>query len=136
MKAALAGKTVLVVEDEYLLATLLKEVLEDLGAEVLGPFAKVEPALSALREHGMPAAALLDVNLGSEDSFPVVDELTRHGIQAVLLTGYDGMALPDPYRGLPRLHKPVDLATLQRQFVPLAQAAVGPGPKAGADPVH
>ena len=126
-EAMLEGSRILLVEDEYLLASLLKEILEDLGAEVIGPFARVGPALDSLHDDAMPQIALLDVNLGGEDSFPIADELARHDIPSVLLTGYDAGTLPERYRHLPCLYKPIDLAAIHRGFVPLAANAAGGG---------
>lgn len=126
-EAMLEGSRILLVEDEYLLASLLKEILEDLGAEVIGPFARVGPALDSLHDDAMPQIALLDVNLGGEDSFPIADALARHDIPSVLLTGYDAGTLPERYRHLPCLYKPIDLAAIHRGFVPLAANAAGGG---------
>jgi len=112
MTGSLAGKKVLIVEDEYLLASVLRDVVEDLGADVLGPFPKVQPALHVFAEGRMPDIGLLDVNLGTENSFPLADELARRGIPTVLLTGYDAGTLPPQYRGFAYLRKPIDLASV------------------------
>ena len=42
---SLEARRILVVEDEYLIAMEVEDVLRDLGAEVIGPFARLEPAL-------------------------------------------------------------------------------------------
>lgn len=113
MAVSLDGKRVLIVEDEYLLASILQDAVEDLGAEVVGPFAKVQPALQAIAMEGPPDIALLDVNLGTEQSYPVADELFQRSVPVALLTGYDTSALPAPYRTLPCLRKPFDMASIR-----------------------
>lgn len=108
----LTGKCVLLVEDNYLLASALQDAMEQMGAEVLGPYAHVAPALQGLQQAKHVDAGLLDINLGSEQSFPVADALSQLGVPTVLLTGYDNIALPAPYRELPCLQKPVNLAAM------------------------
>lgn len=123
MMGSLKGLKVLIVEDEYLLASLLKDVVEDLGASVVGPFSKVEPALQQVASGQLPDVGLLDVNLGTESSFPLADELSRRGIPTALLTGYDVNALPEQYRGLAYLRKPIDLAAVHNVLENLGSRA-------------
>lgn len=44
----IAGKRILVVEDEFIVAAMLCDVLEDAGAEPLGPVGRVEDALEII----------------------------------------------------------------------------------------
>jgi hypothetical protein len=116
------------VEDNYLLASALQDAMEQLGAEVLGPYAHVAPALVGLQQAKHVDAGLLDINLGNEQSFPVADALGQRGVPTVLLTGYDRSALPAPYRELPCLQKPVNLAAMLTALADLgigAQAVSG-----------
>jgi DNA-binding response OmpR family regulator len=82
------GKSVLVVEDEALVAIMLEEMLGDLGYQVIGPVASVGAAL-ALYAQGRPDAAILDINLGGEHSFAVADALREGGVPFAFSTGYD-----------------------------------------------
>jgi CheY-like chemotaxis protein len=105
MTGRLAGKTILVVEDEYFLAADLKRALADAGATVLGPTGEVASALALIGE--TPAdAAILDINLSSTLSYPLADRLAANAVPFVFLTGFDGWALPEAYRSAPRLSKP------------------------------
>jgi CheY-like chemotaxis protein len=65
MTAALKGLRVLVVEDEYLVAILIEEILESAGCIVRGPIPRVPAALDAV-DHEDYDAAVLDVNLAGE----------------------------------------------------------------------
>jgi CheY-like chemotaxis protein len=69
-------KTVLIVEDEFLIAMDLKLLLEHHGWRVMGPVATVRDALRLLEDE-LPSVALLDVNLGNELVTPVADSLKR-----------------------------------------------------------
>ena len=113
------GRRVLVVEDEFLIAEDIREALEDLGAEVVGPFATVEAALAALARDGGIEGATLDVRLGREKSYPVAEALQARGLPFVLLTGYSVHALPDHLRHAPRCPKPFDVGRV-------VQALFGP----------
>lgn len=84
----LAGKRILVVEDEPLLAMTIEDVLADAGAEIVGPVATVARAAELAADATLDAA-LLDINLGGERSDPVIEILRRRGVPFVLATGYD-----------------------------------------------
>jgi CheY-like chemotaxis protein len=109
----LKGRRLLVVEDEYLVAADLTASLESLGAEVIGPAASVEEALSLLDTNGGRLdGAVLDINLQNERVYPVADVLTARGIPFVFTTGYDAAAVPTAYAWAPRCEKPVDKTQL------------------------
>ena len=112
--APLHGRRVLVVEDEYVLAEELRDELERLGADVLGPVAAVGDALDLLAREALPDVAVLDVNLGGEMVFPVARALTDLGIPFVLATCYDPRELPGSYAQAPRCEKPIDPRELAR----------------------
>ena len=123
MSPSLSGRNILIVEDEYLLASALQEAVELLGGRVVGPFARVQQAMQSIQSGDMPDVGLLDVNLGSEYSYPLADALAERGIPTVLITGYDPDALPEAYRSLSYLRKPFDLASVSSALEGLAFAA-------------
>ena len=105
MVVTLNGKRILVIEDEYFIASDLKRALLAEGSVVLGPYNTVTTGLAAAKD-GPIDAALIDVNLEGMTSFPIVDVLIARGVPYTFLTGYDGTTLPDDHRGSPRLAKP------------------------------
>jgi CheY-like chemotaxis protein len=111
MTAALEGLRVLVVEDEYLVAALIEEMLESAGCVVSGPIPRLAEALDAI-DHGTYDAAVLDVNLGGDRIDPVADALSERNIPFAFVTGYGAAALPDEYAERPRLCKPFRMADL------------------------
>jgi hypothetical protein len=50
--------------------------------------------------------AVLDVNLGGEDAFPIATVLAGRGIPFAFSTGYGNAGLPDEWRSRPTLQKP------------------------------
>ncbi|HXE54962.1 MAG TPA: response regulator [Tepidisphaeraceae bacterium] len=83
----LAGRRVMIVEDEVMVATLLEDVLDEEHCTIIGPFGQIEDALDAARTEQLDLA-VLDVNLGGIMSFPVAEMLAHRGIPFLLLTGY------------------------------------------------
>ncbi len=115
----LAGKRVLVVEDEMLLALDLEEGLRRAGSDVVGPAGSLRQALE-LAETEMVDAAILDVNLGGEAVFPLAHLLGQRGIPYLFATAYSGMdeIYPPDVRSVPRLSKPY---TIQQALGTLRQ---------------
>lgn len=91
--AALAGRRVLVVEDEPFIAMTLEDMLTDFGCVVAGSVSQVSDALAVI-ERGEMDAAVLDVNLGNQKIDPVADELARRGFPFVFTTGYGRNGVP------------------------------------------
>jgi CheY-like chemotaxis protein len=116
MGGALAGRRVLLVEDEYFLADELDSALTDAGAKVLGPVASVRAALDLLHHEPAPDVAMLDVSLSGEMVYPVADALASRGVPFLFATGYDRVALPERYAAMRRLEKPVDVSAVLREL--------------------
>jgi len=110
--AEFAGKRILVVEDEMIVAMLIEDILMDGGATVVGPAARVAKALDLLGTEEVDAA-LLDVNLAGENTMPVAEELRRRGIPFAFATGYGAAGLPDGFASQPLLQKPFQERDLQ-----------------------
>lgn len=84
----MARPTVLVVEDEFIVAFDLAETVRDEGFRLAGPYARRQEALRML-EHDHPDAAILDVHLADGDVFPLADLLTERGIPIVFHSGHE-----------------------------------------------
>jgi CheY-like chemotaxis protein len=105
--APLAGKRVLIVEDETLVAMLLEDMIAELGGSVVGPASRLDRALQIARDPSVAIdVALLDVNLAGEDAFPVAAALAERGVPFAFSTGYGGDRLPQRWSGRPALNKP------------------------------
>jgi CheY-like chemotaxis protein len=89
----LAGKTVLVVEDESLVAMLIECLLEECECGIIGPCGTVAKALEAAQSETFDLA-VLDVNLRGEMVYPVADVLAERHIPFLFLSGYGEGAIP------------------------------------------
>lgn len=111
--SALQGRRILVVEDDYFVALVLVTLLEDFGAEVVGPIGWVEEALTLINDSDQPFdSAVLDINLHGHKSYPIADALTARAVPFVFVTGYGDGALENQYRSFPRCEKPFNHNTL------------------------
>jgi DNA-binding NtrC family response regulator len=111
MSNALLGCRVLVVEDEVLVSWALEDMLAGLGCQVVGPAVRVKQGL-ALVEAGSIDAAVLDVNLNGQKSYPIADALTARGVPFAFSTGYNKDTIPAEYRTFPMLQKPYSRSNL------------------------
>jgi CheY-like chemotaxis protein len=102
-----SGRRVLLVEDEPIVAWLLKDMLVDLGCSVVGPAADVNQALAMIEAESIDVA-VLDVNLRGQMSYPIADVLVARGVPFVFSTGYNKVSLPNSYQSFPVLQKPFD----------------------------
>ncbi|MEH3121350.1 MAG: hypothetical protein PGN16_05100 [Sphingomonas phyllosphaerae] len=103
----MAGCVVLVVEDEYFIATDTADALKEAGAIVLGPCPGPAEAMRILSEF-RPSHAVLDLNLdGSGARFEVARALKDQHIQSVIVTGYDPSIVPADLADTLCLQKPV-----------------------------
>ena len=107
--AALRGRRVLLVEDDYLLAQFLTDVLEEADIKVVGPIGWVDEALALIENSGGRLdGAILDVNLHGCNSSPVAEALAARAIPFLFATGYGQDALDGQYRTHLRCEKPFD----------------------------
>lgn len=107
-EADLSGRCILVVEDDYYLATDTARALQGAGAQVLGPVSTEADARDALEEQ-RPDAVVVDINFGSGPSFKFAEYLKDSGIPFVFTTGYDPEVIPAEFERIERLQKPVQL---------------------------
>jgi CheY-like chemotaxis protein len=98
------GNKVLIVEDSYLLAWTLEEMLTDAGAHVVAVAPSVALALEAIERHTIDVACL-DINLGSETSFPIADALALRGIPFVFVSAYGPDVVPPAHGHRPFVSK-------------------------------
>lgn len=117
------GRHVLVVEGQYMLAFDLREKLEDAGAVVIGPEPSVERALSRLESADTIDAAVLDVNLGDEDAFPIADALRARNIPFLFASGYGDDAVATRFPGVVTCSKPLNVPALLRALEKMMHAA-------------
>lgn len=97
---------ILLIEDEVLIAMQLKLDLEAEGHTVIGPYGQLSEGLRAAQESDFDIA-LVDINLGADNSAPIAEILDRRTIPFAFTTGYNDLIfLPPRLREYPHLTKP------------------------------
>jgi len=118
--------SILVVEDQSLVAMDLEESLARLGALEVRLSPTAADALALLKSF-RPNAAVLDFNLGEETSEAVAEHLESVGVPYVFATGYgDSVMIPQRFRHVPVVRKPVNPALLAAQISAAREGAQRP----------
>jgi DNA-binding response OmpR family regulator len=123
MTAELEGIRILVVEDEFLVASLIEDMLEAVGCVVSGPIPRVPDALDAV-DRGTFDAAILDVNLAGDRVDPVAEALSRRNVPFMFVTGYSTGGLPTGFGERPRLCKPFKMGDLLATLSTLVKSSL------------
>jgi DNA-binding response OmpR family regulator len=119
----LARLTILVVDDEAIIGMLIEDILADAGCnsvELKSNLRDAETYLAANR----PDFAILDINLGGTQSYPLADHLRAAGVPFLFLSGYGARGLDPAYaecRALPKPFQHDDLLVAVHEA--LAEAA-------------
>jgi DNA-binding LytR/AlgR family response regulator len=111
---------VLILEDNFLLAANLEDVVQDdLNAEPIG-VSTVSEALKLIPDD--IALAFLDIEVRDGNSYPVARKLMAHNIPCIIVSGNDQSTLPDDLKEVPFLSKPVATGRLVRLAKALSKA--------------
>lgn len=108
----LRGLRLLVVEDVGMVAVALKATLEEFGCRVVGTAARVHEASEMSRREQLDGV-LLDLNLGGQYSYPVVDILRERGVPFIIMSGYDAGVLRPDLADAPQMQKPFERYALE-----------------------
>ena len=101
----LSGKTVLLVEDEGIVAMLAEDIFEQAGCNV--DLAMRLTQAMELAQTGHYDFAVLDVNLGDgQTSYPVAQVLRQRAIPFLFVTGYDPAGIDRDFQNLVAVRKP------------------------------
>lgn len=122
------AKTVLIIEDDFIIALDYKWRLEKAGWKVVGPAATVQAALRLIQTEP-PTVALLDMHLCGQLVTPVAVALKAQQIPFVVCSGADDIeVIGGPvFAGVVNVEKPVRDGYLQRAL----EIAVKGFPRAG-----
>jgi DNA-binding response OmpR family regulator len=121
-RAPLAGLSVLVVEDRYLIAAEIGDEVTRLGGQLLGPTRDIDGAERIL-ETTRPDLAVLDVSLDGGLVYELAARLKALGVPFLFQTGYDEAVIREEWRDRPRLTKPVNARRLCEELLKLAKRA-------------
>ena len=107
MEASLAGRLILIAEDEPLIALDITQGFEDEGATVVMAGTLTE-ALRVVEDPAL-SAAILDHALSDGDSSTVCERMTERNIPFVTYSGYE---LGESCRGGLHVRKPASISVL------------------------
>jgi CheY-like chemotaxis protein len=101
--------SILIVEDEPLIAMMLEDFIDGLGHRVAGAADSVEDALARVEQGGFDLA-ILDLHLrDGAAAWPVADALADRGVAFLVATGGHVEATPERHSRAPVLPKPYTL---------------------------
>ena len=98
---------ILVVDDEPLVSMLVEDWLRELGCEVVGPARSVQQGLDFVGTAPLDGA-ILDVNLGGQNSYSVAHALKIKGIPFAFATGDGSIDAESGFSDPILLSKPFD----------------------------
>lgn len=101
----------MIVEDEPLIAEMLREWLTELGCDVAGPAATNEAAFAAL-QNGRVTCAILDITVPDGLTYEVAKVLQERGIPFVFATGHGSESIDPQFQSAPTLQKPFEFQAL------------------------
>lgn len=123
----LEEKRILVLEDDFYLASDENTLLEGAGAQVVGPFGSAFSERD-LAEAGPIDAAVVDINLGRGPDFGYAGLIAGLGVPFLFVTGYDAAVVPAELSHVPRLEKPIR----ERELVAAVAALLNERSEAGS----
>ncbi len=97
-----------------MIAQDVQDDLERAGAVVIGPTSSVSGAMNLLDGETSVDAAVLDINLGDERSFPVAEALQRKSVPFLFATGYNSADIPQEWRTATIVMKPLRIAAIEQ----------------------
>jgi DNA-binding NtrC family response regulator len=121
--AAPAECRVLIVEDEWFLASDLQTALNSFGADVIGLVGDLDDARAQIAGGGFDVG-VIDINLRGHHAFCIADELQRQGIPFVFATGYSAEVIPIRFANVARWEKPFDPHSLAQSVMQLCHDRV------------
>jgi two-component sensor histidine kinase/CheY-like chemotaxis protein len=123
-------KRVLLVEDEAMIAIMMRDLLVGYGVFVVGPCCSLPEALAEAK--GDFDCAFLDLNLSGEYVYPVASQLAERGIPYVFVTGYGGESIDPRFAQAPILQKPITPESVGLELERMLGVSVRPRSDAAA----
>ena len=98
--------TILVAEDEAIVGWDLRDTVEEAGYAVDGPFVDVSSAMLSYQKR-KPDLAILDIQLGDGNAFPLAEKLMAENIPVIFHSGnYRPEEVHERFPGSTSLAKP------------------------------
>jgi DNA-binding response OmpR family regulator len=107
----MSTRRILIVEDEMMVEMFLRDMLVDLGHEIVASKRSFNEGLEVAQSAQFDFA-ILDVNLRGVASYPIADVLRERGIPFAFATGYDKTGIDDRFVDIAVLTKPFSIKLL------------------------
>jgi CheY-like chemotaxis protein len=117
---------ILVVEDEFLIAAMVQDMLSDLGYDCLGPLVTLEAGVAAATTEQFEAA-IINLVIQGRHSYEIVEVLAARGIPFCFASGLGKQDVSEPWRDRPFLTKPYTLANVRDFLLGISPVALTPG---------
>jgi len=112
-------KTVLILEDEPLIAMLVETMVADMG---LVPRTSTSIADAyRIADEERPAAALVDLHLWGRSGADIIRDLVQRGIPTAIMTGSNKDDVHSALAGIPMLEKPFQPEALELFLQPIRE---------------
>ena len=108
----LSNRRVLVVEDEMMIAMLIEDMLDEFGCKLVGPATNVPRALELIAKENVEIA-VLDLNLGGQDTYAIAEALQQKNVPFIFATGYGSTGVRQEYGNRRVLQKPFQARDLE-----------------------
>ena len=116
---------VLIAEDEMIVAMMLEDLMERAGYRVL-LVSRLARGLELAASEPIDAA-ILDINLAGQSSFPLADALQQRRIPFMFASGYGREGLSERHRDAMVLQKPYGMSQIQAALLALLATGVQAG---------
>ncbi|QUD90881.1 response regulator [Phenylobacterium montanum] len=115
---ALQGLRLMVVEDEPMAALEIQDMLGAFGCQIVGVASNLHKGLAIACNEGLALdGAVLDINLGGEQVYPVAERLKARGVPFIFSTGYGRAGQAPSFAHIPTLNKPYGPEDLEEMLV-------------------
>lgn len=111
VSAELEDCTILLVEDDAVVAIDTKAMIEQMGGKVVGPAYSLGQGFHYLQTDAVDCA-LLDINLNSLVVFGLADALAERNVPFVFLSADSLASVPAQHRSRRFIHKPFSASSL------------------------
>ena len=108
-KPNLAGRRILVVEDDFFLCLDICLQIENYGGVVVGPAPTLDSGYALFQKKPLPDGSILNIRLGSELVYPLADNLLAAGVPVIFASSEDKASIPEKYASIPLVPKPINM---------------------------
>lgn len=116
-KPHLAGRRILVVEDDFILAMALCTQIEAYGGVVLGPASTLKKGCLLFQAEPLPDACIFDIWLGEQTVYPLADSVMQAGVPLIFASSESRASIPETYAAIPLMAKPVSMTCLVKRLI-------------------